>query len=213
MHRKTAPVIGALFFLSACTGVIGSGNEATDSRETTEFSRIQVSGGLEVEVQVGKATSVLVSGDDNVLPVVATAVEGEGLTVGIEPNTNVIKQRPLLVIISTPTLAALSLEGGSKATVVDQDAEEFSLVAGGGSEATVTGKAAALTADASGGSKLFLNELLVQTAQLKASGGSQIAARVYAGAHADASDGARIDIRGGAEVEKTETGGARVTSD
>ena len=39
---------------------VGSGTEATQSREVVEFSQISVSSGLEIEVKVGQAPSVVV---------------------------------------------------------------------------------------------------------------------------------------------------------
>ena len=202
--------VAALVILSACTGVIGSGKAATDSREVTEFTRISVSNGLEIDVQVGQAPSVVVSGDDNILPVIVTTVDGDELKVATEPNTNLVKQQPLLVTITTPTLVALSLDGGSKAKVAGEVAAALSVLASGGSEATVVGNATALTAEASGGSKLHLDELLAQDAHLIATGSSQIDARVYATAQVDASGGAQVSIMGGAKVDQNVTGGAKV---
>lgn len=134
------------------------------------------------------------------------------LKVYVEPNTNIIKQKPLVVKVTTPSLTALRLQGKSQAKVGGLLEPELTVVASGGSQAAVTGKAASLTAQASSGARLDLGELLAQDAQLVASSSAQIDARVFGKAKADASGGATITIRGGAEIDKTETGGAKVTS-
>ncbi|HEY3449505.1 MAG TPA: DUF2807 domain-containing protein [Myxococcales bacterium] len=198
--------------LSACGGIIGSGTEASESREITAFSKISLNAGIELQVQAGQVPSLVVSGDDNVLSVITTAVDGDELKIGVEPNTTIIKQKPLVVRVTTASLTALELGGGAKANVSGVLESDFTMMVGGASEATVIGKATNLTAEAAGGSTLHLGEFMVQDAHLIASSSSQIEARVYGTAKADASSGSTITIRGGATVDKTETGGASVTA-
>ena len=215
MYRHSGMVAAALLVvgLCACGGVIGSGTETSESREVVPFSKIIMNAGMELEVQAGQVPSLVISGDDNVLPVILTEVVGDELKIGVEPDMHIIKQNPLVVRVTTPSLTVLELGSGAQAQVFGVLESDFTTRVGGGSEATVNGRATNLTAEASNGSKLHLTEMMVQDAHLIASSSSLIEARVSGKAQADASSGATIDIRGGAEVEKTETGGAKVTSD
>ncbi|MGC4115914.1 MAG: DUF2807 domain-containing protein [Myxococcales bacterium] len=201
-----------IFGLAGCGGVIGSGTEATQSREVTPFSKISMSAAMELEVQSGPVPSLTISGDDNVLPVILSEVEGDELKISVEPNTTIIKQKPLVARVTTPSLVALGLGGGARARVSGVIEQDLTMMVGGGTEVTVIGRATNLTAEASGGSRLHLTELMVQDAHLIAGSNSTIDARVFGSVKADASSGATIAIRGGASVEKTETGGGKVTA-
>jgi hypothetical protein len=52
----------------------GSGVSKTESRSVGSFSKIDLSGSPDVEVAVGPATSVSVTADDNIVPIIETTV-------------------------------------------------------------------------------------------------------------------------------------------
>lgn len=209
MQRITGFVLSALV-LGACTGVIGSGKEFVEAREVPAFTRVATSAGIGVEVKVGEARSVVVSGDDNIVPHLKTEVVEGALEIGTEDAAALLPQKPMLVKVTIPALTALSASGGAKAKATGVDAQDFVAQASGGSEVTVAGAATDLVADASGGSRLLLQDLPAARAVLVASGGSRIKVKATVSVQADASGGSEIGVAGGAAICPTASGGSTI---
>jgi hypothetical protein len=90
---------------------------------------------------------------------------------------------------------------------------ELTLSVSGGSQLTIGGTAESLGIEASGGSSLELKELVAQTVQLAASGGTQATINATVHAQIDASGGSTVTVLGGGTIDKTVSGGASVTAE
>ena len=200
MRPVLTPALGALV-LSACTGVIGSGQAAQESRTVAAFTRVSTSDGIGVEVKAGEASAVLVEGDLNILPYIKTEVVGDELTIGTtEGNLPLLPQRKLMVTVSLPSLAGLSASGGARAQATGVDSPELAVAASGGSEVTIAGQAPSVVASAVDGARLFLKDLTSESAQLVARSRSAVLATVTGHAQVDASGGSSVQVEGGAVV-------------
>jgi carbon monoxide dehydrogenase subunit G len=73
-----APLLGALIALPACAATSGSGKTASETRSVGDFQAIKSAGSMDLVVKQGAQTSVQVSADDNLLPLLETVVEGSG---------------------------------------------------------------------------------------------------------------------------------------
>jgi hypothetical protein len=196
MNRVLGLLSGALLFCACTSGVvIGSDKLEQCSRTVDPFTGVSVASGLTATVTVGPASSVVVSGDDNIVPLVQTTVEGGVLKIATEEFTTLVKRQPLLVTVTLPTLDAVSASGGSTLGATGAAADAFTASASGGSQVTVAGTAASLVADSSGGSWLHLQDLVAQGAQLSASGGSHLEVGVASGA-----DGFTASATGGSDI-------------
>ena len=92
----------------------GSGVAKTETREVAQFSEIEVGSAIQLDVTVGEPTSLVVTADDNVLPLVRTEVAGDRLKIYLDTSlsTNIGVQ----VKASTPALKSLV---GSDATKIN----------------------------------------------------------------------------------------------
>jgi len=206
-------LMGAALVMSACTGVIGSDKLAEEPRQVDSFTRISVASGIGLDAKVGEAISVVVSGDDNIVPLIETKVEEGELKIRVDDNLGMIPRKPLLVRVTVPELQALTASGGSKVNATGIDATEFAVSASGGSQMTLTGRDDALQVDASGGSKLFLQEFGSQTAKVSASGGSEVKVKALRSANVDASGGSRVTVLGGGAIRSNTSGGSEVKAE
>jgi hypothetical protein len=219
--------------LAGCGHVVmGSGAARDETREVAAFCQIAVEGGLKTEIAIGSPAEVVVSGDDNVTPLIKTDVSGDLLTLAPEEMTSFTEKTPLVIRITTPSLTALTLSGGSKARMSGQAAASstFALEASGGSEATlgisardlaieasggstlcVSGDAVSATVEASGGSRVTASDLPVEEAEVSASGGSEVHVRASQKVKADASGGSQVRVAGTATLEENASGGSSVT--
>jgi hypothetical protein len=87
--------------------VRGSGVGGKAARKTPDFSQLKVGGTVRVEVEVGKPTSLELLGEDNLLPLVTTRVEGGTLV--ITPESVLKTSQPLVARITTPSLQGVEL--------------------------------------------------------------------------------------------------------
>src|SRR5688572_26470236 len=103
-------LFGALFLLgTGCDTINGSGVSAEERRDVAPFRHVHVKAGLHADVRPGPQ-SVVVFGDDNIVPHVVTRVSGSVLT--IEPERDFDPVVPLSIAVSAPELSGASLEAG-----------------------------------------------------------------------------------------------------
>ncbi len=112
-----APLLGALAVLPACAvaGTAGSGKTATETRSVGEFQAVKSAGSMRLVVKQGAQTSVQVSADDNLLPLLETLVEGSGdnatLLVRWKRGESIHSRSDVTVQIVTPRLSLVSASG------------------------------------------------------------------------------------------------------
>jgi hypothetical protein len=139
--RLAARSIVALGFAAstACIGldfdgpaIDGSGRIASETRTVQEFDRITIGGAFDVEVTVGPAVSVTLTGDDNLLPLVGTEVRGA--TLHVEPERDLDPTDDIHVRITTPRLRGLSTSGSSEVRATGIRSPAFEAQVSGSSE-------------------------------------------------------------------------------
>lgn len=177
--------------VSAC-GLIGRAGEGpltSETRPVTGLSRVDASNGIGVTVQIGQTTSVEVSAQANILPIIATTVEGG--TLKIRSTEGFSASAGVGVTVVMPVLDAITLSGGSQGVVEGITADRFEITMDGGANLTASGRATTITLRVSGGAVARLESLTAQTVNLQVSGG------------------ANVTVRASAEVAGTADGGAR----
>ncbi len=162
-------VAAALLVLSGC-GESGSGTAGSDTRSVGAFDEIEIHGALDADVTVGGKPSVVVTGDDNLVPLIETDVVGDRLV--IRPTESMSRKLPMTITISTEALTELELHGASEVVATGIDADELTVELHGASEATLEGDAEELDAELHGASKLLAQKLDADEVQLQASGAS-----------------------------------------
>jgi hypothetical protein len=137
--------------LCACS-TVGNGVAHAETREVGEFDEIDSGGIVDVVVRIGDATRVEVRGDQNVVPLVVTAVEDGRLE--IRTKKSLIPDLDLVVDITTPALRELDLSGAGSADVRGLDGGEFELGLSGAGRVALAGRVDRFEADVSGAADL-----------------------------------------------------------
>jgi Putative auto-transporter adhesin, head GIN domain len=100
------------------TTLHGSGRLREESRSVPAFEGLRVAGPIEVAITQGSAISVHVQYDDNLLPVLETAVEPHGgrptLQLRIRRGSRVNAGRPARVVVVVPSLASVQVDGSGQ---------------------------------------------------------------------------------------------------
>jgi hypothetical protein len=174
--------------------VSGSGNVKTERRDASGFTNVEVSGIFQVEIVAGKDYSVEVQADDNILPLINTAINGD--TLEIELDQKVSTHNDMIVRITAPNIEKVQTSGASKLSASGIKNEEFSLDTSGASKVTLAGETQHLNIDVSGASNIDAENLNAVRADVDASGASKIFVSVSGELHSEASGASRIVYTG-----------------
>lgn len=134
--------------------VAGSGNIISDYRTLAEFDRIDVGGDFDVEVTVGEAQSIRLTGDDNLLPLVETKVRGNELEIDYDGSYR--SRDDIKIAITVPRLSAIHSSGSSDVNVTGVRSAAFDAVVSGSSDLWVEGDFGDLNASVSGSGEITM---------------------------------------------------------
>ena len=104
-----AVVVLAVDRHNGSTTRVGSGHAIAVARTTGTFRGVDLRGTGAVFVRVGPKTSVVVRGDDNIVPLLRTEVVGGTLV--ITDHGSYRTNTPLTISVTTPTLTNAALDG------------------------------------------------------------------------------------------------------
>lgn len=194
------------FSFSFFKGVKGSGNIRTEQREVSEFSSVKVGGAIVVEITAQKDYSLEVEGDDNILPLIKTEIDGDTLKISSEKGYSA--SNPIKVRISLPNIEDLDLSGASKVSIVNLDNESLNVDTSGASKISCEGKTKNLTVDMSGASHFDSEKLSANSVSVDASGASQANVAVKDSLKADLSGASKVVYYGNPTNFENKTSGA-----
>jgi len=187
----------------------GSGNVASEKREVSEFTKIDVSHVFQVEVTAQSEFGVEVEADDNLLQFIKTEVRGD--TLHIELDQRVQTGNAMKIRISAPNLERVDASGASHVNISNLKNDELTVDTSGASKINVAGETGNLIVDVSGASQLDLSGLSAATANIEASGASKVNVNVANELIADASGASRITYAGSPKVQKSTSGASSVS--
>ena len=226
-----------LIFSSGCTQmsghrVRGSGHITPETRNTSGFDAIDVSGAIDVYVKQDSTTSIKVEADDNLLQYVVTETNGSTLEIYTDGGFNLRPSHKIKVYVSNPTYTrfdvsgASSIEGESQVTATERISVSASGASGikldvnvpvvdveltGASNANLRGRTKDLDISASGASKVKGYDLLSENANVDVSGASH--ADVYASVRLDgeATGASHVSYLGNAVDNVKKSGASHVS--
>ncbi len=117
--------------------VRGSGVMETEIRTLKPFNRIEVDGAFDLSVSVGPAQEVLITFDDNLLPLISTEVVGKTLEISaLEPYDS---RKTCRIEISVPSLVEVISYGSSDISIEDVEGEHFECYTKGSGDIVING--------------------------------------------------------------------------
>lgn len=195
-----------LFNFSISFGEKGSGNIASEIRDVSDFTSLDVSGAFEVEVTAQQDLSVQVEADDNLLPLIRTEVKNGRLV--IETDRKFSTHNPLKIKITTPNLEAIETSGASNVVVTGIDNDAIDVRSSGASSVELSGTSEKLVANISGASKVEASELKAENVTVDASGASKASVFPIGQLKADANGASKITYSGTPKSVEKRTSGA-----
>ncbi len=198
---------------------------ATESRKISDFTAIEVGGGVTLEVKKG-ATSLTIEGSPEVIKQYETEV-ADGVLHIRNKSKSWFKSGEVTIRVTTPSLSRLDASGGVHASLLDVAAPKFAaelsggvdldapklaldtldLEASGGVHVTISGKARDARMNLSGGVELKGKSLELAQLQVNASGGCTADLTVKESIAGDISGGVGLTVRGNPPKSRVHTGG------
>ncbi|HEY3336142.1 MAG TPA: DUF2807 domain-containing protein [Candidatus Limnocylindrales bacterium] len=219
--RPLALVTGLLSFavvLAACgdapikpepTPVTGAGDLVTEDRTAGDIDRISVGAAVDVVMRTGDSTSVTITGEPNVIPLVVTETRDGQLIVNV-PNPGYISQRRVTLTVVAPAITSVALSSGAKGSL-DLVADSLKVDLSGGASLAAAGRVERLSIVASSDGRIDFTSLVAGTATVSMSGGAAATLTVEGILTGKASGGSTVTLtRQPASITVDATTGASV---
>jgi hypothetical protein len=192
--------------------VEGSGNVIEETRSITGFKALTIAGPVDVQLKAADADRVVVRGDDNIVPLIVTNVEGDRLVVGLQPNTSIRTRNKMQVTVEFRQMNGILIRGsgdvrgdvirtqifeavvrGSGNVVLDQiEADAVALSINGSGDFTAGGRAASVGINVNGSGDVRTEGLEARQVAVRIRGSGDV--RVHA------VEALQVDIAGSGDV-------------
>jgi len=184
----------------------GSGKIVTEPRAFAGARRIELRSAEPIRVRRGEQPRLSITGDDNLLPLIRTEVEGDTLIV--EARDSYSARRPLRIEVTVPTLVGLSAPGGADAEIEAIDAERFELSIDGSSRVIAQGHTAELFADLNGSGEVRFDQVIAGEVHVRLNGDGDLHIHAVRELHAELNGSGDIVYRGTPKTLLVETNGS-----
>lgn len=192
--------------------ITGSGHVVSQERNVKNFTKVEVSRGLECEIIQDANFKVVVEADDNLQEGILTTVEGSTLKITSKYNNyrnvqskKIIVHLPVVEVLETTSGSNLSTNGVIKGTEilvksssgseikVAVESDKINLESTSGSTLKVEGKALDVSTESSSGSTIDAENLLANNINSQSTSGSSTSVHPILSLKAKASSGSSID--------------------
>ena len=150
----------------------GSGILFEENRNLPEFSGIELSGAYEVSARCGQKQEFLISGDDNIVPLVKTEVKGNTLKVTLKQSVSTRKK--ITLTIAAKIIDSLKVFGAVKADIAGVSGTSFKLEIPGAGEVKLEGAVDALEISMPGAGNVNAKNLIATTADVDVRGAGNV---------------------------------------
>lgn len=175
----------------ATSGVRGSGDLSTERREVSSFTEIALAGSGEVHVEITGSESLVVTAEDNLLPLLRTeVVEGR---LEIEPTERITATETITYAVTAADLEGVSITGSGTVTITGLDGETFTTEISGSGTIEPEGTVDELTVRIAGSGNYAGESLAAAVGSVEIAGSGD--------AVVDVTDALSVTISGSGNVE------------
>lgn len=176
--------------LDHLTPTSGSGNVKTETRSVSGFDSVLLKGSTDVDIRQGNETRVEVTADDNLLPMIATELQGHTLVVEAKHSYRTNNQTR--VSITMPALKAVDVNGSGDIVLKDYAGERLHLGVAGSGDIDARGSVGELDAKIDGSGDIDAGSLKARSVHVQINGSGD--------AHVAASDALDATVNGSGDV-------------
>jgi hypothetical protein len=191
-----------------CRGVDGSGTPATERRSVGAFSSIDVKGAIRVEASIGPETTVEVSGDDNLVPLLETRLDGDRLV--IDSDKNLDPELPLVVRVTTPDLRRVDGSGSVDVDVRGLESEQLEIDISGSGDIRAEGRTGRLHIEISGSGDADATQLDARLVEIDISGSGEVELGAPEELDVEVSGSGTVGHRGNPRIRQDISGSGKI---
>jgi hypothetical protein len=127
----TLPLLACALFQNPADRIItGSGRTTTEARTISGVTSVVLEGSGEVEIVQGAAESLTIEAEDNLLPLITSAVQAGTLRLGFDRATwreAIRPTQPIRFVLTVPALQSIDLAGRGSLHAADLQADPLAL--------------------------------------------------------------------------------------
>ena len=193
--------------------VVGSGKKTSATRTVPSFTEVRATGAFRLEVQSGApATSVVVEGDDNPVPLFETNVSSGALELHL-PSGSFSPKQPLVVHVAAPSVTKVGAIGAVTTEVAAISGSEFEARLSGACRLRLRGAVDAVHCVGDGACEIEAFDLEAGEVELSLSGSSLADVQATRRLEVSSSGASTVRYRGKPEVKTSISGSSKVTPD
>ena len=195
---------------SSSNAVQGSGVQVKESRTVPAFGSVDLAGSNNVTIHIGEEQSVQVYGDDNLIDRVTTDVDSGTLVIANRPGS-FSTSSPMGVVVSTPSLSALTLSGSGTIRVIGVERPRLTVTISGSGIVVASGKTERLLVAVSGSGQAELGSVVASAVKAVVSGSGEIVVTATESLDASVPGSGSIEYGGNpSDVNKSVTGSGAI---
>lgn len=156
--------------------VVGSGRFVSQRRAVGNFRAVEVRGSADVVVRVGPKPSLIVTADDNLLPILRSGIE-KGDKLVLETTRSYRTTRVPRVMITVPQLSAFAVRGSSDAVIDGVRGDSLTLAVSGSGDIEARGRTGSLSVAVSGSGDVDAGRVSARNAAVVISGSGEATVR------------------------------------
>ena len=177
MHwRRALALLAVGSVVTACSATAGSGQLATQSRQVSGFTSVELTGVGELSIDQTGTESLTVSAEDNLLPLLTSEVEGDTLILGKKANTRIVTTKPITYTLTMKDITGLAVSGSGTINAPKLTTDALRIEISGSGMITTAGNADDQSLEISGSGRYLADGLTSKatTAEISGSGTANV---------------------------------------
>ncbi len=188
--------------------VKGNGDRKAESRPVTSFDRVVASVAADYEVVCGKAPSLHIEADSNLLKEIETKVQGNTLRIGSKSNLR--SEKGIKVVITTTSLNGFDISGAGAVKIAGARGKSLDISVSGAADVTATGQVDKASMTISGAGSANLSGLQAKVATVEVSGAGDIQVWATEDLKAEVSGAGSVKYKGNPKVDWKKNGAGSI---
>ena len=208
--RRALALLAVGSVVTACSATAGSGQLATQSRQVSGFTSVELTGVGELSIDQTGTESLTVSAEDNLLPLLTSKVEGDTLILGKKPNNRIVTTKPITYTLTMKDITGLAVSGSGTINAPKLSTDALRIEISGSGVITTAGNVDDQSLEISGSGRYLADGLTSKTTKAEISGSGT--ANVVASKALDVkiSGSGTLTYSGNPQVTQTVSGSGRL---
>lgn len=208
--RLLATVVACCVLAAGCAVITGSGRVATEMREVSGFTQINLDGNGEVTIEEGDEETLTIEADDNVLSALTSEVSDGTLKLGTKQGTTIRTSNPIRYRVTMTELTGISLSGSGAVNGNDLTIRTVRIDISGSGTVNLSGSGEEQDIRLSGSGRYDGAQLSSAKVNAEISGSGEILVAVSAELRVDISGSGSVTYSGDPRIEQSISGSGRL---